>query len=301
MIITPSAKIVGASVEGTWHQKRRSGCQDAHAYRQVRDSVLVLASADGAGSARRAAEGAQIAVRSACDSIERALAEGVPSSEAGWKALLTGALQCIHTALEEMVDADQPPAGSDERQAKNEGRAGGLRDLATTLSLAVMAPGLVAAVQVGDGAIIGLAQDDTGRDIHSLTLPDHGEYINETSFVTGPDYLARAQYAYWAHAGLSGIALLTDGLSVLCLDDATGQAHAPFFDPLFAFVSQDTSGSTEEELIAFLQSPQVCERTDDDKTIVVAVMSPASKPEHQEDVETYVEREERDFLTEETR
>src|SRR5207248_3024123 len=113
--------------------------------------------------------------------------------------------------------------------------------------LAVISPALVVAVQVGDGAIIGLVRDgDTGGHVRSLTLPDHGEYINETTFVTGPDYLSHAQFAYCACEDISGIALLTDGVTALCLNDVTGQPHAPFFEMLFDFASQDNADSLEE-------------------------------------------------------
>jgi hypothetical protein len=273
MLITTHWKIVGVSVEGTGHRKRQVGCQDAYAYHQPASDIFVLACADGAGSARRAAEGARTAVSSACDSVRSALAERVPSTQVEWEALLTGVLQDVRKTLEGMVIADQPSlVGKSELQIKDEDRTNDLRDLATTLTLAVISPGLVAAVQVGDGAIIGLALDaDTGGHVRSLTLPDHGEYINETTFVTGPDYLARAQYVYWAREDISGIALLTDGVAALCLDDATGQAHAPFFETLFDFVEHCTDDSLEEELVAFLQTPRVCEVTSDDKTLVVAI------------------------------
>lgn len=141
-----------------------------------------------------------------------------------------------------------------------------LREFATTLLLAVVTPEWVAAVQVGDGAVV---VEDGAGDLRTLTTPEHGEYLNETAFITSSDYLARAQYAVWRHDGLRSVALLTDGLELLALDLARNVPHAPFFRPLFAFAA--APDSTEEELAAFLRSERVCARTDDDKTLVLAV------------------------------
>lgn len=141
-----------------------------------------------------------------------------------------------------------------------------LHDFATTLLLAVVTTQWVAVAQVGDGAAV---IHDAAGVLQSLTVPDHGEYLNETVFVTSSDYLERAQYATYRHDGLRGVALLTDGLEMLALDLATNAAHAPFFAPLFAFAA--VPDATEEELTAFLDSERVCARTDDDKTLVLAV------------------------------
>ena len=54
--------VVGASVRGTAHEKDDTPCQDAHDYRLLPNNTLLVAVADGAGSADRSAEGAALAV-----------------------------------------------------------------------------------------------------------------------------------------------------------------------------------------------------------------------------------------------
>src|SRR5262249_25375397 len=106
--------------------------------------------------------------------------------------------------------------------------------------------------------------------IEVLTQPNHGEYLNETSFVTDTDYLQDAQICIMEHLPtIKGIALLTDGLENLALDFATKTAYPPFFLPLFRFAAQ--AESTQEALETFLSSERVCRQTDDDKTILLAV------------------------------
>src|SRR5205823_1951909 len=86
-------RILGASVAGTSHRSRGLGCDDANAYRLLADGTAILAVADGAGSASRAAEGAACAVRSALLRVESGLQESTPCDEAGWCELLQALLQ----------------------------------------------------------------------------------------------------------------------------------------------------------------------------------------------------------------
>lgn len=60
--------------------------------------------------------------------------------------------------------------------------------------------------------------------------------------------------------------MFSDGLQMY-----QGVAHAPFFAPLFKFiaVAKDLD-VTHQELTEFLQSPRVCDRTDDDLTLLLA-------------------------------
>jgi hypothetical protein len=145
--------------------------------------------------------------------------------------------------------------------------AGALRDYATTLLVALMRGQRFCAAQVGDGAIVVMA----GDEIETVTVPDHGEYINESTFLSSADYLDRAQVVVRDSAEIEGIGLLSDGLQLLALDLQTGQAFAPFFRPLFRFAARPEADPSE--LRDFLASSRVCARTDDDKTLVLAVRS----------------------------
>ena len=259
----PTWRVVGASVVGTSHHKGGRGCEDAHAYRQRADGSLVLVVADGAGSAPRAADGSTCAVQTAASAADFALAtRPVPTNEAEWRALLAGVLAETRAALERQAAFSTPaavPAGGGPP-------AGGLQDFATTLLVAVVALPWVAVLQLGDGAVV--VQDGLGS-FQAATVPDHGEYLNETAFVTSADYQARAQYHILSPTGLRGVALLSDGLQMLALNMTDTTPHAPFFTPLFSFVSSPTA--SEGTLAAFLDSERVNIRTDDDKTLLLAV------------------------------
>jgi hypothetical protein len=79
----------------------------------------------------------------------------------------------------------------------------------------------------------------------------------------------------------SRFAVFSDGLLRLAINLATGEPHAPFFRPLFAFAAAgDASGvvAREAELAAFLHSDRVCARSDDDKTILLAARIAVPEP-----------------------
>ena len=67
---------------------------------------------------------------------------------------------------------------------------------------------------------------------------------------------------------------MTDGLQRLALDFSAKQPHAEFFHPLFQAIKISAkSDDLSTALKAFLNSPIINERTDDDKTLVLAVRS----------------------------
>ena len=186
MLTTPFWRIAGVSVEGTSHQKNQSGCQDAHKYCRLSDEMIVLAVADGAGSAKQAAQGANTSVQVACEHLSVALAEEIPTSEAQWRALLEGLLETVHCVLAEMALSTPPFMSSEKQKASADPNCHILKidDLATTLTVVVITPGWIASAQVGDGAVVcQVLGDGASEEVLTVLGPDHGEYINETVFV----------------------------------------------------------------------------------------------------------------------
>ena len=121
--------------------------------------------------------------------------------------------------------------------------------------------------QTGDGIVVVRTED--GR-IRPASIPQQGVYANETHFVTGPGGAEPGFLQIWEYS--TGIAVLTDGLLPIAVDYADHTPHAPFFDPMLAAVAATTDNQkTTMQLMEFLASDRVSSRTDDDKTLVVAV------------------------------
>jgi hypothetical protein len=242
-------RVLGVSVRGTSHARGGQPCQDAHDWRSLPGGAVVLAAADGAGSAPLSDAGARAAASAAVDALVRAAPTIDPAGD-GWPAALDTALA---DALAAVV------AEAARREAE-------LRDLATTLLVCVAFPGGIVAAQVGDGAVIVATEEG----MRTVTTPVSGEFANETVFITTPDAIAGAQRATWRGEALH-VALLTDGLQGLALKFPEKVPHEPFFTPLFAFVGE--AGETREaerQLAAFLGGPRVTARADDDLTLLLA-------------------------------
>ena len=115
---------------------------------------------------------------------------------------------------------------------------------------------------------------DGDSDLIALTTPQSGEYLNETTFLTSPDALDTAQINVWCEVP-EYVAAFSDGLQMLALKMPEGTPHAPFFVPLFDFVARMTDvAAAQEQLTAFLHSPRLRARVDDDVTLLIAARNP---------------------------
>jgi hypothetical protein len=229
-------RALGASVAGAGHRARGVGCEDASAVSVTDDGALLIAVADGAGSAPRASEGSTRAVAAAME------------------ALRSGAELCavMHAARQSLE-----PVAAGER----------LGDLATTLLVVRATSAGIETAQVGDGAIV-LRRGDA---LEVVAPDEKGEYLNETVFLTSAGWLDALRVDTVPSDGVDAIAVLTDGLQLVALDLRTGKPHPPFFAPLFSCGADDGDVA---QLVAFLGSDRVGERTDDDVTLVVAALVP---------------------------
>jgi hypothetical protein len=144
------------------------------------------------------------------------------------------------------------------------------RELACTLLGFVAGQSCTACLQIGDGVIV-VADSEEGAYGH-VFWPDRGEYVNTTHFVTEDQAVEHLQFAAMQRQIVEA-ALLTDGLQGVALDYQQHAAHEPFFRGLFAPLKTVEEGRCDElsrSLREFLASQRVNEKTDDDKTLVLA-------------------------------
>lgn len=251
----PHWRVVAASVCGTSHLKNKQLCQDAHHWQILPDNILVVAAADGAGSASMGKVGAMIAVETAIENISiKEFSRRTLVDDNAVRSLLTEAIIAAKKAVEEEAVASQKQS----------------LDLASTLIIALATPEFVAVAQIGDGvAVVRDFQDN----LIALTMPDSGEYINETVFLTSPTALDAVQLRLWRQA-VANVGVLTDGLQMLAMNMAVGVPHKPFFLPLFEFAANaDDKTVAREQLVRFLRSERITQRTDDDLTLIIAALS----------------------------
>lgn len=234
-------KLVFGSVQGTSHVQSGMPCQD-YCAGAVSGPTLVAACADGAGSA----EFSQLGSKAAVDRfMEVATCDEMPATEQveGW----------VDAARERLLEA----------AAANESTP---RQLACTFLAALVGDGWAAFVQVGDGVIVF----DTPNGYNLAFWPDNGEYANTTRFLSQDDYRQHLRVEIVKHH-VSELAVLTDGLQMLALDIAGAKVHDRFFAPLFKAVRNSLDDAAlQNSLLEFMNSRRVNERTDDDKTLLLA-------------------------------
>jgi hypothetical protein len=113
-----------------------------------------------------------------------------------------------------------------------------------------------------------VAQFEDGR-LETVSVPQRGEYVNSVTPLTVDNPLSHIRL-HIEQTIVNRIAILTDGLQSLCINEATNIPYDPFFMPFFHAMDQilDTT-EVSQQLTHFLASERICARTDDDKTLVV--------------------------------
>ncbi len=237
------------SVSGTSHLETGTPCQDSCRVIEF-DSrsgpVLVLACSDGAGSASHSHEGSQLVCDTLVEIVEQ---EWNINSEIDRVRIVEWLVRLRERIEHRALQLEVPT-----------------RQLASTVLLAIITPTASSFAQIGDGAIALCVNGIYGP----VFWPQSGEYASTTNFLTQNDFDAVLEFH--RHVGrIDEVAVFTDGLERLILRFAETTVHAPFLEPLMAILRQATSSETYiEPLRQFLGSAEINERTNDDKTLILA-------------------------------
>jgi hypothetical protein len=246
---------VSAKATGVSHIKSGASCDDAGAcfeIRSTRGSALALIVSDGAGSARHSSIGARIT----CQTFGRAMRLAYRK-----KAIAKISDKDVLEWLDEARDRIGQIA---------EMRGASPRDFACTLVAALIAPTESLVIHIGDGAIVLRSQDEDEWKV--ANWPASGEYAGTTYFVTD-DPAPNPKIIRFVGEIEEAVAF-TDGLERLALSFEDQSSFQPFFEQMLGPLRNDGSPSRNRRLSTFLQkfieSERVNERTDDDKTLILA-------------------------------
>jgi hypothetical protein len=250
--LTVSWTWASARCQGTSHLRDATPCQDA-----VRcivsgtpAEILIAVASDGAGSARFAGQGSALVARSISENARSYFSANtaLPPDDEVW-AWMDIAKDRIGNAAS--------------------ARSSDLRDFAATLVAVFATETETLVMHVGDGAAV--LQTDGNWTVPSW--PANGEYASTTFFVTDEPapQLRITRLARRADA----VAVFSDGLERLALKFDDNSAFAPFFDGIFTPVMASQAKGIDRELSTalgrYLNSAAVNERTDDDKSLILAI------------------------------
>jgi hypothetical protein len=213
--------------------------------------VLSIFVADGAGSAQHGGDGAELAIKAAAEFMQKKLA--LPEFGLGDDF----AVDCVMSVRAALF------SGAEKARVR-------AREFACTFLGIVSTNQGTLIMQIGDGGIV----IDVGSGLEVPIVPMSGEYANMTHFITDEDAVDRLESRAFTKPVIKA-AVFSDGVQRLALQMDTNTAHEPFFAPFFKVLSTATSEQEDQlqgALMRFLSSDAVNDRTDDDKTLALAVL-----------------------------
>lgn len=252
---------------GVSHQQQNLPCQDYGDYSIFRNKIVIGAVSDGAGSAKYSEIGSKIAVNTAIsflkDYFDRLMENSKLYPEKQRRNIPS--VNQAHDVYNDLLKAVLKGI-NEEAQRLNCSN----QDLACTLLVFFANYNSICAMQIGDGFIAVRPVDE---DLQLLFTPDKGEYINETTFVTSSNAFEEMQVKV-LEKSCSFICASTDGLEKVAINFKDWQPFPPFFNPLEEYMKE--TAETEEDdqyIIDFLNSERLNARTNDDKTLLLALLT----------------------------
>lgn len=258
-------RVASASATGLAHLNQNTECQDRLSWQIIETKegeVLIAVVADGAGSTTEGQRGAEFA----CAFFVEQIAAFLELENAFVKSLTEDFGKHWILYFQQKI---AELAGQDQKSA---------RDFASTLVGAVIGTGGAAFYQIGDGGIVFSASGEKESYIFAIE-PVESEYVNVTDFITDEAAAERLRFKF-VEETVEDLILFSDGIFSVAVDYQSNRPHEPFLLPMIAPLRNggddgNGSGATalNEKLAGFLASPRINEKTDDDKTIILASRS----------------------------
>ena len=163
--------------------------------------------------------------------------------------------------------ADWIDSTRDRITTVSESRGSRPRQFAATLAALIVTPEETLTLHIGDSAVVGRRSGEW--DI--LCWPENGEYASTTFFVTDdPEPRLNIQRFPPEY---DAFALFSDGIGDLALSQEDQSAAPQFFNPMLRPVDNASDVGRLLELSSklggYLAGASICERTDDDKTLIL--------------------------------
>jgi hypothetical protein len=226
------------------------------------EEVLIAVACDGAGSAKLSQVGSTATCRFLLDRLKTLVVDQPAIDQISREAVTTVVLEA--QANLRLV-------------AETHGAT--MRDLACTLVTAVVGGEGAVFFQVGDGVAIVGPRNEPVDEFSWIFWPERGEYANTTTFLCDERVSEHVQYDASRNV-IDELAVLTDGIQNLVLDYRRHSAHGPFFrrmmEPLRTRKDIGHVAQLSTALAGYLGSQTVNDRTDDDKTLIIASRRPVA-------------------------
>jgi Protein phosphatase 2C len=246
---------LNVSVKGASHETKNIPCQDNNWCSIIEDingsKILVSVVSDGAGSALKAEIGSAETCNKFSAHLINCLENGTPLSDFT-KDFFKNWITEFQNELAEKATSEEST----------------IRDYASTFLASIISDSVSYFIQIGDGAIIIKGEDG---EYSYMFAPQQGQYANQTFFITDEKATERMQFER-IEKPIEQIAIFSDGIQNLILDIQNHTVNQDFFSEWFNWLSQVEDQNMGNTLLAeYLNSEKINERTDDDKTLILAI------------------------------
>mgnify|MGYP000873603429 CR=1 FL=1 len=243
--------IFGISTIGPLHIQMGLPCQDACAFLTLPSRIGIVAVSDGLGSADKSDKGSNIAVNTVIDTARSMISKNI---EFELLDIIKKSIISARIALENYAEIEKSK----------------LKDYACTLIVVAFKKDKISVGQIGDGAVVA----KTASRLLLLSKPAESEYINEVIPLTSEDWEKHIQYSE-SEENIQTFMTFTDGLQRAALLN-TNDGLIPydgFVNPLFSYSMELSDYSeAESDIKEFLESEKMNEHSEDDKTLVIAIL-----------------------------
>jgi hypothetical protein len=245
-------RVYAAAAIGSSHIEGGIPCQDAFAHAVVGETLLGVV-CDGAGSKPLSHVGAQAVSSGVVARLQQLELGDAPVSalpDVEFARAVGDAVAQVREAL--------------QREASNEGTE--ISAYSCTLVGAVANAQGGRFFHIGDG----LAVVEGGDAPAVVSLPENGEYANETYFVSGEEWREHLRFTAFAPPA-TRLALMSDGAMPFAMAKGNGGFYKPFMDPVEAYLAGVTEDEGSAALAGTLGDPRTHGITTDDKTLLIAL------------------------------
>ncbi len=236
-----SWRVYASSVIGSSHRQNNLPCQDAFCYRNLGERLVAVV-CDGAGSAVYGEQGAAL--------VSRELVEGLAKfTAAPDENQLTTLVESVRDTILLQAQERELSAG----------------DFACTVVAVWLGESASVMLHIGDG-VAALSIDAN----EYLSLPENGEYANQTWFLTSHDWREHLRISQFVGRATQ-LVMMSDGVQPFALNRSGDALFAPFIAPVMNYLRQIPEKQGSEALRITLDDPRTWAITGDDKTLLIAL------------------------------
>ena len=234
----------GISVPGVDRHKKPKENQDYFSFVDT-NGLAILVCADGAGSTKHGAIGSKFISKKLINGLS---AEIDNLSEASFRSIILKTVNYSRAIL--------------TRYSRISNEDIVLKDFASTIITVVITRKNVFVAHLGDGAAIFL--DDQNKLVKS-SMPENGEYINQTYFFTNSDWEEHLRFQT-LEIDFKTCLVMSDGVTPFALKGT--EVFPDFVVPIINFIRKSKPEASKEALAKTLSSPRSLSVSTDDKTLV---------------------------------